>query len=93
MLTQDFCCFYNDLEIYDDFRGVVKDDSEGREIAACLGGSKAVLMQNHGPLTVGETVEEVSLWVLRWFSGCSLLTRKIRLFSGLCRLISVAKHR
>jgi ribulose-5-phosphate 4-epimerase/fuculose-1-phosphate aldolase len=60
MLTQDFCCFYNDHEIYDDFRGVVKDDFEGRNIAACLGGSKAILMQNHGPLTVGETVEEVS---------------------------------
>lgn len=72
MLTQDFCCFYNDHEIYDDFRGVVKDDSEGREIAACLGASKAVLMQNHGPLTVGETVEEVSFGVLGLrILGCS----------------------
>jgi ribulose-5-phosphate 4-epimerase/fuculose-1-phosphate aldolase len=47
--------------LYESFNGVVLAEKEGKDIAACLGGKKAALLQNHGLLTVGGSVEEVSL--------------------------------
>lgn len=35
---------------------------EGRNIAKALGDKKAALLQNHGLLTVGKTVEEAVFW-------------------------------
>lgn len=41
---------------------MVLAEAEGRNIAACLGRKKAALLQNHGLLTVGGTVEEAVFW-------------------------------
>lgn len=60
-LTQDACAFHNDHVVYDSFNGVVLAEKEGKDIAKCLGDKKAALLQNHGLLTVGATIEEVSL--------------------------------
>lgn len=60
-LTQDACAFHNDHVVYDSFNGVVLAEKEGKDIAACLGNKKAALLQNHGLLTTGHTVEEVSV--------------------------------
>jgi hypothetical protein len=43
--------------------GVVLDSSEGERIASALGEHKAAILQNHGLLTVGATVDEAA-----WFS-------------------------
>lgn len=59
-LTQDSCAFHGDHVVYDSFNGVVLAEKEGKAIASCLGDKKAALLQNHGLLTVGHTVEEVS---------------------------------
>lgn len=56
-LTQDSTAFYNDHALFDDFTGVVLDSSEGRRIAEAIGPRKAVILKNHGHLTVGQTVE------------------------------------
>jgi ribulose-5-phosphate 4-epimerase/fuculose-1-phosphate aldolase len=63
-LTQDSCKFYDDHALFDDFTGVVLDASEGQRIAAALGPHKAVILQNHGFLTVGGSVEEAAWWYL-----------------------------
>lgn len=59
-ITQDACTFYGSHSLYDDFTGVVLDESEGKRVAAALGPNKAVILQNHGFLTVGTTVEEAA---------------------------------
>lgn len=59
-LTQDSCAFHEDHVLYESFNGVVLAEKEGKDIAACLGGKKAALLQNHGLLTVGKSIEEVS---------------------------------
>ena len=61
-LTQDACAFYQDHGLFADYTGVVYDTSEGDRIAAALGDYKAVILQNHGLLTVGKTVDEAA-----WF--------------------------
>jgi ribulose-5-phosphate 4-epimerase/fuculose-1-phosphate aldolase len=63
-LTQDACAFYDDFGIYEDFSGVVLDAEEGHRIGRALGAKKAVILRNHGMLTVGETVESAAWWFL-----------------------------
>lgn len=60
-LTQDSCAFYQDHGLFDDFTGIVYDREEGDRIAKALGSSKAVILRNHGLLTVGETVD-AAVW-------------------------------
>jgi len=59
-ITQDACSLYGSHSLYDDFNGVVLDEAEGKRIATALGPHKAVILQNHGFLTVGKTVEEAA---------------------------------
>lgn len=60
-LTQDSCAFYEDHAVFGHFSGVVLDTSEGDRIAEALGHRKAVILQNHGILTVGPSVE-TAVW-------------------------------
>ena len=63
-LTQDSCRFYRDHTVFDDFTGVVLNTSEGERIAQALGPHKAVILRNHGILTVGDTVEAAAWWFI-----------------------------
>ncbi len=69
-ITQDACAFYQDHALFDDFTGVVLDDSEGVRIAKALGNNKAAILQNHGLLTVGETVEAAAWWFITMERSC-----------------------
>jgi len=69
-LTQDACSFYQDHALFDDFTGVVLDTSEGARIAATLAGNKAIILKNHGILTVGPTVEAAAWWYLALDNAC-----------------------
>ena len=63
-LTQDACAFYEDHGVHDSYTGVVLDAEEGRRIGESLGSYKAVILRNHGMLTVGESVESAAWWFL-----------------------------
>ncbi|MFD1545287.1 class II aldolase/adducin family protein [Nonomuraea guangzhouensis] len=63
-ITQDACAFYGDVSLFDDYTGVVTDLEEGKRIAAALGGNKAVVLRNHGLLTVGDTVDAAAWWFI-----------------------------
>ena len=69
-LTQDSCAFYEDHVLFDDFSGVVLDNSEGERIAAALGTAKAAILQNHGLITVGETIEAAAWWYITMERSC-----------------------
>src|SRR3954466_10808267 len=60
-ITQDACAFFEDHALFDDYTGVVLDLEEGKRIAAALGDKKAVILRNHGLLTVGNTVD-AAVW-------------------------------
>ncbi|MCG5212714.1 class II aldolase/adducin family protein [Streptosporangium sp. KLBMP 9127] len=63
-LTQDACAFYEDHALFDDYTGVVLETEEGRRIAQTLGSAKAVILRNHGLLTVGDTVDAAAWWFI-----------------------------
>lgn len=63
-ISQDSCAFYDDHVVFDPFSGVVLDADEGRKIAEALGSRKAAILQNHGLLTVGPTIEAAAWWFI-----------------------------
>jgi ribulose-5-phosphate 4-epimerase/fuculose-1-phosphate aldolase len=69
-LTQDACAFYRDHSLLDDYTGVVLDSSEGQRLAATLGQNKAIILRNHGILTVGHTVDEAVWWYISMERCC-----------------------
>ena len=69
-LTQDACAFYQDHGLFDDYTGVVVDLEEGKRIAAALGGHKAVILRNHGLLTVGDSVDAAAWWFVTMERSC-----------------------
>ncbi len=69
-ITQDVCAFYEDHSLFDDYTGVVIDTEEGKRIAHALGGNKAVILRNHGLLTVGQSVEEAAWWFITMERSC-----------------------
>jgi len=69
-ITQDVCAFYGDHELFDDFTGVVLDTEEGKRIAHALGEAKAVILRNHGLLTVGHSVDEAAWWFVTMERSC-----------------------
>jgi ribulose-5-phosphate 4-epimerase/fuculose-1-phosphate aldolase len=70
-LTQDACAFYGDHAVFDDYTGVVLDIEEGKRLAHALGGNKAVILSNHGLLTVGQTsVDEAAWWFITMERTC-----------------------
>ena len=69
-ITQDACAFHLDHEVFDDYTGVVLDLEEGKRIAHALGDSKAVILRNHGLLTVGHTVDEAAWWFITMERSC-----------------------
>ncbi|PGH37041.1 hypothetical protein GX50_00024 [[Emmonsia] crescens] len=70
MMTQDALRFYKSHAVYRDFRGVVLDREEGINIAQALGDGKAAILQNHGLLTVGESVDEAAFWFISLDKTC-----------------------
>jgi ribulose-5-phosphate 4-epimerase/fuculose-1-phosphate aldolase len=69
-LTQDACAFYGDHAVFEDYTGVVLDVEEGKRIAHALGDGKAVILSNHGNLTVGQSVEEAVWWFITMERTC-----------------------
>jgi ribulose-5-phosphate 4-epimerase/fuculose-1-phosphate aldolase len=69
-ITQDACAFYGDHALFDDFTGVVLDVEEGKRIGVALGEHKAVILRNHGLLTVGHSVEEAAWWFITMERTC-----------------------
>jgi ribulose-5-phosphate 4-epimerase/fuculose-1-phosphate aldolase len=71
-ITQDACAFFEDHEVFADYSGVVLAEDEGKAIAGALGGGKAVILANHGLLTVGGSVEEAAWWFVAMDRCCQV---------------------
>lgn len=69
-ITQDACAFYDDHALFDDYTGVVLDLDEGKRIGHALGDRKAVILRNHGLLTVGHSVDEAVWWFVTMERSC-----------------------
>ena len=71
-LTQDACAFYDDLALLGDYTGVVVSMTDGERLAGALGDKKAIMLKNHGHLTVGESVDEALWWYVTLERSCQV---------------------
>jgi ribulose-5-phosphate 4-epimerase/fuculose-1-phosphate aldolase len=69
-ITQDACAFFEDHVVLDTYTGVVVEMSEGEQLAKTLGDNKAIILRNHGHLTVGQSVEEACWWYVTMERSC-----------------------
>lgn len=71
-ITQDACAFFEDHSLYDDYGGVVFELDEAQRIANGLANKKAAILQNHGLLTVGGSIEEAVYWFISMDKCCQV---------------------
>ncbi len=57
-ITQEACIFFEDHAIFDDEEVQIQSVEGGKRIAVALAGNRAVILRNHGLLTVGARVDE-----------------------------------
>src|SRR5690606_11754119 len=69
---QDACAFFEKHVVFDDYTGVVLSEDEGKRIARALGDGTAVILANHGLLTVGGSVEEAAWWFIAMERCCQV---------------------
>ena len=61
IISQDTCNFYGIQAVYKNFGGIVLDEDESGRIAEAMGShAKVLILQNHGLLTAGGTVDEAA---------------------------------
>ncbi|GAA5828709.1 hypothetical protein JCM3766R1_003797 [Sporobolomyces carnicolor] len=70
--TQDSCSFYQDIALLTQFDGVVLSKEEGALIAKTLEDKKAIILQNHGLLTVGTTIDAAVAWYILLETQCQV---------------------
>jgi ribulose-5-phosphate 4-epimerase/fuculose-1-phosphate aldolase len=56
-ITQEACVFFEDHGIFDDEEVQIQSTEGGKRIAVALGAHRAVILRNHGLLTVGSRVD------------------------------------
>ena len=60
-ISQDSCAFYERQAIHNHFSGVVEETEEGDKIASSLGDKAVLILQNHGILSTGSSID-IALW-------------------------------
>ncbi len=69
-ITQDACAFYKDHALFNDYSGIVNELEEGKRIAKALDDNKAAILQNHGLITVGHSIDEAAWWFITMERSC-----------------------
>lgn len=71
-IVQESCAFWNDHVVFEEYRGLVLDKSEGYAIARQMGRARAAILRHHGLLTVGRSVEETVWWFITMDRACHM---------------------
>lgn len=71
-IIQESCAFYGDHVLFDEYKGLVLERSEGEAIARKLGEKRAAILRHHGLLTVGRSIEEAVWWFIAMDRACQM---------------------
>lgn len=61
MLDQNSCAFHEDVAIYERYTGIVVQPEQSAELVEALGSKRALILQNHGLITSGPSVEQATI--------------------------------
>jgi len=71
-LDQTGCSFFEDQAVYSEYTGIVIDANQAEGIVRALGNKRALILANHGLLTVAATVEQALLDMLDLERTCKI---------------------
>ncbi|MBA3581286.1 MAG: class II aldolase/adducin family protein [Gammaproteobacteria bacterium] len=71
-ISQDACAFFENHAVFNSFSGVVVNETEGDRIARALAQNNALILQNHGLLTVGASVDAAAYLFLSMERCCQV---------------------
>ncbi|KAF7349623.1 Aldolase-II domain-containing protein [Mycena sanguinolenta] len=71
-ISQDACAFFEDHAVYTQFNGIVLEETEGLAIAEALGNKKAAILQNHGILVAGSSIESTMCFYIALERACQV---------------------
>jgi ribulose-5-phosphate 4-epimerase/fuculose-1-phosphate aldolase len=71
-IVQESCAFHNDHVVFDEYKGLVLEKTEGERIAERIGGCRAAILRHHGLLTVGRSVAEAAWWFITMDRACQM---------------------
>lgn len=55
---------FNEIPVFRDTTRLIRKPDQGRSVARCLGGHNALLMQNHGVVVVGTSIEQATVYAI-----------------------------
>jgi ribulose-5-phosphate 4-epimerase/fuculose-1-phosphate aldolase len=71
-ISQESTAFFEDHAVFDDEEVDIASTEGGKRIAHALGANRAVLLRNHGTLTVGGSVDEAIGWYVMLERACEV---------------------
>jgi ribulose-5-phosphate 4-epimerase/fuculose-1-phosphate aldolase len=71
-IVQESCAFYDDHVLYSDWDGLILEEEQSSRIAGALGSKRAAILQHHGLITVGGSVEEAAWWFITLDRCCQM---------------------
>jgi ribulose-5-phosphate 4-epimerase/fuculose-1-phosphate aldolase len=71
-IVQESCAFYDDHVLYSDWDGLILEEEQSQRIAGALGSKRAAILQHHGLITVGGSVEEAAWWFITLDRCCQM---------------------
>lgn len=71
-IVQESCAFYADHVVFDEYKGLVLEKTEGERIASRLGPRRGAILRHHGLLTVGRSVAEAAWWFITMDRACQM---------------------
>lgn len=71
-IVQETCAFYGDHVLFDEYKGLILERTEGEAIARKLGHRRAAILRHHGLLTVGRSIEEAAWWFIVMEHACQM---------------------
>lgn len=85
ILDQTGCILHGELG-YHGFEGYAREKDEAPRIISDLGNGKALIMRNHGLLTVGRDIGEAFTYMRRLIYACELYERALQTGAGLVEI-------
>ena len=52
------------IPLFTEITALIRTNDQGRAVARCLGGEQAALLQNHGVVVVGQSIEEATVYAI-----------------------------
>ena len=73
LINHDALAFFENLAYFNKYPGLISTTQQGAELAEALGDCSAVILQNHGIVVAGSSIEEAVVMAVQLEHACQIL--------------------